>query len=81
MQRRKILIGSLIAACLIAGGVIYASDHIDSPTVAGTPSDITDLYVFEGQNTNDLVLVGNTQGLLSPGSTGAAKFDPNTRLN
>jgi hypothetical protein len=80
MKRKKILMTCLIAAGLITGGVIYASDHIDSPTVTGTPSDITDLYVFEGQNSDNLVFVANTQGLLTPGQTAAAKFDPGTLI-
>jgi hypothetical protein len=80
MKRKKLLLACLVTAGLITGGIIYASDHIDSPTVAGTPNDITDLYVFQGQNTNNLVFVANTQGLLSPAATGAAKFDPNTLI-
>ena len=78
MKRKKFLLASLIAVGLITGGIIYASDHIDGPTVTGQPTDITDLYVFQGQNTSNMVFVGNTQGLLSPSATGAAKFDPNT---
>jgi hypothetical protein len=80
MKRKKIFMACLIVAGLIAGGVIYASDHIDSPTVAGTPNDITDLYAFQGQNPDNLVLVANTQGLLTPSATGAAKFDQNTLI-
>lgn len=78
MKRKKILIAGIIAAALTTGGIIYAADHIDTPTVTGQASDITDLYVFRGANTANLVLVANTQGLLTPGSTGAAKFDENT---
>jgi hypothetical protein len=80
MKRKKILLACLVAAGIITGGAIYASDHIDSPTVTGQSTDITDLYVFQGQNTSDLVFVGNTQGLLTPGTTGAAKFDENTLI-
>jgi hypothetical protein len=64
----------------MAGGLVYAADHIDSPTVAGTASDITDLYVFRGQDANNLVFVANTQGLLAPSATSAAMFDPNTLI-
>ena len=78
MKRKKILIAALIAAAVTTGGIIYAADHADTPAVTGLASDITDLYVFQGQNTNNIVFVGNTQGLLTPGSTGAAKFDENT---
>src|SRR5271170_5206814 len=80
MKRKKTLIFSLIATCLIMGGVIYGSDHMDSPTVTGTPADITDLYVFAGQDTNHLVFVGNTQGFLTPANSAVAKFDQNTLI-
>jgi hypothetical protein len=78
MKRKKILLFLLAGASIITGGIIYAADHADTPAVTGQASDITDLYVFRGQNTNNLVFVGNTQGLLSPGSTATAKFDENT---
>jgi hypothetical protein len=78
MKRNKILLSAIVAATLITGGVMYAADHIDAPAVTGQASDITDMYVFQGQNTSNMVFVGNTQGLLSPGSTAAAKFDENT---
>ncbi len=78
MKRNKLLLSALVAASLITGGIIYAADHIDTPAVTGQASDITDVYVFQGQNTNNLVFVANTQGLLTPGNTAAAKFDENT---
>ena len=67
-------------AVLIVGGMLYASDHMDAPAVKGQTTDITDLYVFEGKNTNNLVFVGNSQGLLAPSATAAAQFDPNTLI-
>ena len=63
---------------LITGGILYSADHIDTPAVTGQTTDITDLYVFRAQDVNNLVFVANTQGLLSPGSSAAAKFDENT---
>lgn len=78
MKRNKLLLTAFAAATLITGGVIIAADHIDTPAVTGQPTDITDLYVFRAQDVNNLVFVANTQGLLSPGSTAAAKFDENT---
>ena len=68
--------------CLVvtAAGLIYAADHIDSPTVTNKPTDITDVYVFRAQDPNNMVFVANTQGLLSPGATGDAKFDENTMI-
>ncbi len=78
MKRKKIFLATLVAALFISAGILYASDHIDTPAVTNQPYDITDLYVFKGANANNLVFVGNTQGLLSPAATAAAKFDENT---
>lgn len=78
MKRKNLLITVLAAAALVTGGILYAADHADAPAVTGTASDITDLYVFAGQDPNNLVFVGNTQGLLSPTATASAKFDENT---
>ncbi len=78
MKRNKLLLSAIVAATLITGGVMYAADHIDAPAVTGQTSDITDLYVFQGSTASNLVFVANTQGLLSPGTTAAAKFDENT---
>lgn len=67
-------------AVLAIGGMVYAADHMDAPAVKGQTTDITDLYVFQGKNTDNLVLVANSQGLLAPSATAAAKFDPNTLI-
>src|SRR5436190_18633177 len=80
MKRKKLLLTTIVAALLVTGGIIYAADHIDSPAVTNQPSDITDLYVFRGENPDNLVFVANTQGLLSPASTANAKFDENTMI-
>ena len=79
MKWKKIAL-ILICAVIIVGGIVYAADHMDAPAVKGTVSDITDLYVFAGADTNDLVFVGNTQGLLTPASTSSAKFDASTMV-
>jgi hypothetical protein len=79
MKRNKITL-MLACAVIIIGGIVYASDHIDAPAVKGQTTDITDLYVFDGKNTDNLVFVGNSQGLLAPSATSAAKFDPNTLI-
>lgn len=79
MKKGKI-ISAIVAIVAIAGGIVYAADHIDSPAVTNQPNDITDVYAFQGQNTNNLVLVANTQGLLSPAATASAKFDENTLI-
>ena len=78
MKRNKILLSIFAVASLITGGIMYAADHIDAPAVTSQTSDITDLYVFQGATASNLVFVANTQGLLAPGSTAAAKFDANT---
>ena len=79
MKRKKIV---LMVACavLTVSGILYAADHMDAPAVKGQPTDITDLYVFQGKNTDNLVFVGNSQGLLAPSATGAAAFNPNTLI-
>jgi hypothetical protein len=80
MKKKKMLIAALAAAGITVGGLVFAADHIDSPTVTGQSTDITDLYVFRGQDANNLVFVANTQGLLAPSATSAAMFDPNTLI-
>ena len=79
MTRKKILL-TFGASALLAGGLLFAADHIDSPTVTNQSTDITDVYVFRGADQNNLVFVANTQGLLAPGATAAAKFDENTLI-
>ena len=78
MKKSKILIGA--AVLTIAGFFTIAADHIDAPAVMGGTSDIADVYAFQGQDTNNIVLVATVQGLLSPGSTAAASFDENVLL-
>lgn len=65
---------------VVGGSILWAADHIDSPAVTNQSSDITDVYAFRGADANNLVFVANTQGLLSPSATGAAKFDANTLI-
>lgn len=79
MKKGKI-ISAIVAVVAIAGGIVYAADHIDSPAVTNQTTDITDVYAFQGENTSNMVFVANTQGLMAPSATGAAKFDPNTLL-
>lgn len=79
MKRRKLLLITIVAV-ITCSGILIAADHIDSPTVTNQPSDITDLYVFRGEDPGNLVFVANTQGLLSPASTANAKFDENTMI-
>ncbi|WP_162128265.1 DUF4331 family protein [Flavobacterium phycosphaerae] len=81
MKKIKLLLGLSLVA--ISGLIFVAADHADAPAVTGNASDITDVYAFQGQNTNNLVFVVNTQGLLSPGATAAAQFSENvlTEIN
>ena len=78
MKQKKLALIVLVAVATTIGGFLLASDHIDAPAVKNQATDITDLYVFTGADTNNLVFVANTQGLLAPASTAAAAFDPNT---
>ncbi|HEY4323856.1 MAG TPA: DUF4331 family protein [Mucilaginibacter sp.] len=80
MKKTKLIIAAAGMALILAGGIIWASDHADAPNVKGKSTDITDLYVFQGANTNNLVFVGNVQGLLTPTATQTAKFDPKTLI-
>jgi hypothetical protein len=81
MKKSRIYLGLSIFA--VAGLLFVAADHIDAPAVTDNANDITDVYAFQGADTNNLVFVVNTQGLLSPGATGAASFKENvlTEIN
>lgn len=78
MKKTKIVLGLSLVA--IAGLVFMAADHADAPAVTGNASDITDVYAFQGQDTNKMVFVINTQGLLTPGATAAAMFNENVLI-
>lgn len=81
MKRKQIFLFALAATGLITGGLLFAADHIDSPAVTNQTTDITDVYVFRGQDPNNLVFVANTQGLLmGSAGTSAARFDENTLI-
>ena len=80
MKRKKLMLTAIAAAAFITGGIIYAADHIDTPSVTNQPTDITDLYVFRGANPANLVFVANSQGLTSPANSAALKFNENTLL-
>jgi hypothetical protein len=79
MKRKKVVM-ILSCALVTIAGIVLAADHNDAPAVKGQTTDITDLYVFQGANPDNLVFAGNTQGLLAPGATSAAKFDPRTLI-
>ncbi len=81
MKKTRMVLGLSLVA--IAGLVFMAADHADAPAVTGNANDITDVYAFQGQDTNNIVFVVNTQGLLSPGATATAAFNENvmTEIN
>ena len=78
MKKMKIVLGISLVA--ISGLVFMAADHADAPAVTGNANDITDVYAFQGQDTNNMVFVVNTQGLLTPGATAAAEFNENVLI-
>lgn len=73
---KSILIMFVCTAAVI--GTFVAADHIDAPAVASGSTDLTDLFAFESlENSDNMVLVANTQGLLDPATTANTTFDPN----
>jgi hypothetical protein len=78
MKKTKIVLGLSLVA--ITGLVFMAADHADAPAVTGNASDITDVYAFQGQDTNNMVFVLNTQGLLTPSATAMATFNENVMM-
>lgn len=73
---KRIAITLMGAMAIASGAYLIAADHIDAPAVTGKASDITDFYAFQSPaNSNNMVFVVNTQGLLAPSATAAAKFD------
>lgn len=81
MKKSRVYLGLSLVA--ISGLLLIAADHADAPAVTGNGNDITDVYAFQGADTNNMVFVVNTQGLLSPGATGSATFKENvmTEIN
>ena len=81
MKKTRLILGLSLVA--ISGLIFIAADHADAPAVTGNASDITDVYAFQGQDTNNMVFVVNTQGLLSPSATATATFSENvlTEIN
>jgi len=81
-MKKKLLLGGLLGIVL-AGGIIFAADHIDAPAVTGPGSvslgnDITDIYAFQSPADNSkMVFVLNTQGLMSPAISATAAFPSN----
>ena len=78
MKKSKLVLG--LSFLTISGLVLIAADHIDAPSVTGNAADITDMFTFQGQDTNNLVFAVNTQGLLSPNKTAEAVFNENVMI-
>ena len=78
MKKTKLFLGLSLVA--ISGLILVAADHADAPAVTGNANDITDVYAFQGQDTNNMVFVINTQGLLSPNATSQAAFNENVLI-
>lgn len=78
MKKSKNILGT--GLLLVGGLFLISADHIDAPAVAGGTSDITDFYAFQGENQDNLVLVANVQGLLSPAATSEASFDESVMI-
>ncbi len=78
---KKIILSIAAIATVAVSIYLFAADHIDAPAVTGTSSDITDIFAFESpQNSDNLVLVCNLQGLLDPAATASASFDSNVMV-
>ncbi|MBT8261194.1 MAG: DUF4331 domain-containing protein [Bacteroidia bacterium] len=76
MKKTKLFAAIMCSSLLILSIVFVAADHIDAPAVAGTTTDIADLYAFEGDNPNNTVFIATLQGPLTPGVvTENAAFD------
>jgi hypothetical protein len=78
---KRITIFLCAAAILAATAYLIGADHIDSPDIAGTGTDITDYYAFESpEDEANMVFVVNVKGLLSPSETNDATFDEDVML-
>lgn len=76
MKKTKYLSAATAVGMLLTMPFLISGDHIDAPSVSGTSSDISSFYAFEGESSNNLVLVANLQGLLPTGTpTENAQFD------
>lgn len=68
MKKNKLVPIVAIVCLLAVAPFLISGDHLDAPEVSGTTSDLTSFYAFEGENTNNLVLIANLQGFLPPGA-------------
>lgn len=81
MKKTRIFAVIATVCIVVFSAVFMAADHIDAPAVAGTTTDIADLYAFEGDNPNKTVLIATLQGPLAPGNvTENAEFDEDVMI-
>ena len=81
MKKTKLIAAFGSLAIVALSVFLIAADHIDATDVAGTKSDIADLYAFEGDNPNNTVFIATIQGPLTPGDvTNNATFDENVMV-
>jgi hypothetical protein len=80
---KKKFLTAFVCGTLLVGGIVFAADHIDAPSVTGPSStslgnDITDVYAFQSPADNTkMVLVCNVKGLMSPATSATATFANN----
>jgi len=81
MKKTKIFTAIAGLGLAVVATFLIAADHVDAPAVAGTTTDIADLYAFEGDNPNNTVLIATVQGPLAAGTvTNNAQFDEDVLL-
>jgi len=68
---------TLLSILSIFAVILIASDHIDSPSVINTTSDIADYYAFQGNDEANLAFVVTAQGILTPENSKTTQFDQN----
>lgn len=81
MKKTKLFAAIGGVGLVLASVFLIAADHVDAPAVAGTTTDIADLYAFEGDNPNNTVLIATVQGPLAPGDqSNNAQFDEDVMI-
>jgi len=81
-MKNQILATLLLTTIALPAAVVYASDHIDAPTIAqDRGSDLTDTFAFVDPNDrSQVVLIMGTQGFIVSGEHfGMPIFDHNIR--
>lgn len=74
MNKRNIT-GLILGTLTIIAVFFIAADHKDAPAVAGTSSDLADLYAFQGADPNNTVFI-----VTLPASDENMQFDENVLI-